>query len=492
MAVPRTRDPDAGQTIVVQGVRAGTATSVSNVGTSGVGTEVQGLYGKVVINADGSYTYTLDNSLPAVNGLKPGQTLTDTFSYAINDSQGINRTTDWSTLTITIDGRNDPPVAVDDTNTLDENTASVSGDVRGNDSDPDNSLSELSITGVRTGNEGAGGTMESIATGTTSANGTSIQGKYGTLTLGANGTYIYVLDRTHPAVNGLQDGQSLTDEVFTYTLADPDGSTDTAILTITITGVTDGPPSIVADDANGTATGHNTVYEKGLTSVSDTSETASGTITVTAPDGIRSVTIGGVEFTVDELNTLPTNDPKRYIDTGEGILYIAGITVVAGDATAPTEAEVDYLYTLKARQDHSGGLSESTDDISLRVTDLGNVNSAPGTLTIQIIDDTPAAVADTGTVTEGATLTGDVLGNDAAGADGWAPAGAVVGVVAGNSGTPATGGVATGITGAYGTLTLNADGGYSYVATANGITADAVDVFTYTGQMPTATKSPPR
>src|SRR5690606_21425266 len=106
-------------------------------------------------------------------------------------------------------------------------------------------------------------------------------------------------------------------------------------------------------------------------------------------------------------------------------------------------------------------------------------NTVVNTVTITIVDDVPAADPDVDSVTEGATVTvdatGGVLVNDTAGADGWVPGGAVVGVEAGSGGTP-TAGVGTAITGSYGTLTLQADGGYTYVANPDSTVADAQDV----------------
>ena len=67
---------------------------------------------------------------------------------------------------------------------------------------------------------------------------------------------------------------------------------------------------------------------------------------------------------------------------------------------------------------------------------------------------------------------------DVLGADGAAGGGAVVGVVLGTSGTPVSGGVGAAIAGAFGTLTLNADGSYSYVHT--GMAGGGTDSFTYT------------
>nr|WP_298929934.1 DUF5801 repeats-in-toxin domain-containing protein [uncultured Erythrobacter sp.] len=107
-----------------------------------------------------------------------------------------------------------------------------------------------------------------------------------------------------------------------------------------------------------------------------------------------------------------------------------------------------------------------------------------GTITVSIIDDIPVAVADTNSVTEGASATGNVLTDnaDTFGADGAEAAGGVVGVRAsgGDTTTDASGSVGSTINGLYGTLTLNADGSYTYESTADAVTADAVDVFVYT------------
>jgi VCBS repeat-containing protein len=61
-------------------------------------------HGLLVLNADGSYAYTLDNSDPAVNALGDGQTLSETFTYATSDGKGG---TDTARLTVTIQGATD-------------------------------------------------------------------------------------------------------------------------------------------------------------------------------------------------------------------------------------------------------------------------------------------------------------------------------------------------------------------------------------------------
>ena len=69
------------------------------------------------------------------------------------------------------------------------------------------------------------------------SSGTSVTGTYGTLTIGADGTYTYVADQN--AADDLDASDTVTD-VFTYTVSDG-AATDTATLTITITGVNDAP-----------------------------------------------------------------------------------------------------------------------------------------------------------------------------------------------------------------------------------------------------------
>src|SRR5262249_54750217 len=98
-----------GETKAVQGVAAGTP---SGVLTSGVVATLTGSFGSLVLNTDGSYTYTVDNSNTAVEGLRTSaQTLTDTFTYTMKDTSGATSST---TLTVTIHGANDAPVAVAD------------------------------------------------------------------------------------------------------------------------------------------------------------------------------------------------------------------------------------------------------------------------------------------------------------------------------------------------------------------------------------------
>jgi VCBS repeat-containing protein len=76
-----------------------------------------GNYGVLELDGDGSYRYTLDSSLPAVQSLGAGQTLVDPFSYGafayvVADDVPFFSLTATGYLTIEIQGVNDAPMLV--------------------------------------------------------------------------------------------------------------------------------------------------------------------------------------------------------------------------------------------------------------------------------------------------------------------------------------------------------------------------------------------
>jgi VCBS repeat-containing protein len=107
-------------------------------------TAIPGKHGALAIDQDGRWTYTLNNGDPAVQALGVGKTLTETFTYAATGKGG---TTVTSTLTVTINGSNDAPLAVADIAATAEDAA-VTIDVLRNDSDKDagDTLSVTSTT----------------------------------------------------------------------------------------------------------------------------------------------------------------------------------------------------------------------------------------------------------------------------------------------------------------------------------------------------------
>ena len=136
-------DPN-GDTLVVS--------AVSHEGTAGtVGTPLAGQYGSLVLNADGSYTYTPNE---AAQALDQGEEVKDTFSYTVRDGQGQTSTT---TLQITVVGLNDGPVATADVGVTPKGQP-LTLDVLANDSDPDGD--DLTITQINGQNVQPGDTVE--------------------------------------------------------------------------------------------------------------------------------------------------------------------------------------------------------------------------------------------------------------------------------------------------------------------------------------------
>ncbi|TNE94281.1 MAG: hypothetical protein EP324_02065, partial [Gammaproteobacteria bacterium] len=160
----------------------------------------------------------------------------DVFNYTMSDGTD----TDIATLTISITGANDAPVAVDDFNEITElfgDSDAIDNNVSGNvisgaglpNSSPDSDVDgdDLDVTAIT-----------SVSGNLAVDNGTSftIVGKYGKLTIDKEtGAYTYELDDSNPDVNALDPGEMLEDEIFTYTISDGT-ATDTADLKITVKG----------------------------------------------------------------------------------------------------------------------------------------------------------------------------------------------------------------------------------------------------------------
>ena len=133
----------------------------------------------------------------------------DSFTYTVSDNDGA--TSNVATVTVTVAAVQDPPVAVDDSATTDEDIP-VDIDVLANDTDPDGdslAVSDYDVTSAE------GGTVDCTSAGLC--------------------TY------TPPA------GFSGAD-TFTYTASDGHGGSDTATVTVTVN-PTNGPPVAVGDSA---------------------------------------------------------------------------------------------------------------------------------------------------------------------------------------------------------------------------------------------------
>ncbi|MBN8534562.1 MAG: VCBS domain-containing protein, partial [Rhizobiales bacterium] len=194
--------------------------------------------------------WTYDPAAADLDWLRAGDTLVLTYTARVNDGAG---NVGAQALTITITGTNDVPVAVADTNSTDPIVegagygaslvpadSTAVGNVLANDTDEDlGETAQLRVTQIATGP-----TTAVVAPGTNATTGTVIVGTYGSLTIGANGTWAYQLDDADFDTQALIGNGT---EVFTYTIVDPQGATATATLTLTITGTADGIFTEAAD-----------------------------------------------------------------------------------------------------------------------------------------------------------------------------------------------------------------------------------------------------
>ncbi|MFL6675370.1 MAG: VCBS domain-containing protein [Massilia sp.] len=171
-----------------------------------------GAHGTLTLAQDGSYTYSLDNAAAGVQSLAQGQTVVDSFTYSATDGSAAVA----SVLDITITGTNDGPVAAKDTAHVTEGVAdSVTGNVLANDTDVD------------------AGTVLTVASAGTLA------GRYGTLELAQDGSYVYKLNADAANVQSLGRG---TDVVEHFLYAATDGIAKVAsTLDITVSGANDAP-----------------------------------------------------------------------------------------------------------------------------------------------------------------------------------------------------------------------------------------------------------
>ncbi|MFA7278564.1 MAG: VCBS domain-containing protein [Sterolibacterium sp.] len=123
-------------------VTAGTAQEDTTLGASGqmgttdtnvgatqawnVKSDAKGNYGSLAIDNTGKWTYTLNNSATAVQGLAEGTSKKDSFTVRVTDSKGASAE---QLVTVTVSGTNDAPVISQNSLTIDGDSSS--GKVKG-------------------------------------------------------------------------------------------------------------------------------------------------------------------------------------------------------------------------------------------------------------------------------------------------------------------------------------------------------------------------
>ncbi|MBT9314085.1 beta strand repeat-containing protein [Leptothoe spongobia] len=344
---------------------------------SGVDTDIDGdaftvtnntapVNGMVVVNADGTFTYTPNANF---NG-------GDSFTYTIDDGNGG---TDTATVNITVNAVNDAPDAVDDVFTTAEDTAFNGNLFADNGSGVDSDIDGNAFT---------------ITSNTTATNGAVV--------VNADGTFTYT-----PNAN-FNGGDS-----FTYTIDDGNGGTDTATVNITVTGVNDAPDAV------------NDVF----TTAEDTA--VNGNLFADNGSGVDA-DIDGDVFTVTS-NTTATN----------------GAVVVNADGT--------FTYTPNANFNGGDSFTYTIDDGN------GGTDTATVNITVNAVNDAPDAVDDAFTTAEDTAVNGNLFADNGSGVDLD---------IDGNAFT-----VTSNTTATNGTVIVNTDGTFTYTPTAN---FNGGDSFTYT------------
>ncbi|WP_417391247.1 Ig-like domain-containing protein [Gimesia sp.] len=420
-ANPTTADSDPeGQTITVTAVSGGTVDNSFFPLASGA---------LLAMNANGTFSYD-PNGVFAY--LAQGETATDSFSYTITDAQGG---TDTATVTVTIIGANDAPVAEDDAVTTDEDTTLTSDNLfadngSGADSDP-NTSDSFTVTGVTGGTVGS---QFALASGAL-------------LTVNADGTFSY---DPNGNFESLAQGETDTD-YFTYTITDTQGGTDTARVTITINGVNDAP--VAQDDAVSTTEatplfGGNVLNGNPTTVDSDVEIQ---TITVTAVSG---GTVGS-----------------------QFALASGALLTINADGTFSYDPNGQFEFLALGETD--------TDSFIYTITDAqGGTDTATVTITINGLNDAPTANNDAIAVDRDNAIAGNVLNNNGSGADSDPDTSdsLILTVTAVDGGTVGS----QFALGSGALLTLNADGTFSYDPTPSAAfqaltgTETATEIFTYT------------
>jgi len=433
-------------------------------------------HGTVTVQEDGSYDY-----MPAkdYNG-------EDSFIILADDGQPENHV-GYATVYITVKPDGDPPVANDDSITIDEDTA-IAITVLDNDVDEDVIYGDA-ITLLRV---------------TAPAHGTAV--------IDGNGI------RYQPAAN-----YNGTDS-FTYTITDNDGKTDTATVSVTVLPINDAPTGgddtatvledhsvdinvTVNDDVDETTNpeAEDVIVEfveqpsHGTASVSADNKTITYTpdanwfspegepdvLYYVAKDSANQTQTFAVSVTVTPVNDLPVITPTDLpnvttqedtatsaitftvsdIETAAGSLtvtatHLNGVLLPA--ITVTPNADGTCSFTVLPYSNKVGSAT-----ITVKVTDAdGGEDSDAFTLTVTPVNDVPRAGDDSFTVAENATYTKDVLANDD------------VDILTNNGGDTLT--LLSIATPQYGTATIVNNKLYYVPKADRDTTANYTDVFTYT------------
>ncbi len=248
-----------GDQLYIKNVRPGPDTSSSTT-TSNPSTELQGTYGKLLLQQDGSYRYTAS----LADELDAGDQEIDNFTYTLTDLENEDK----AEIAINVRGVNDAPslntiqagTLVDQANSNNLSSTNLAGTLTASDLD-ESAVLAFGITSVTT--------QGPTNTTTSSLSATSMTGTYGQLSINSStGAYTYTPNIL--AANNLLANETATES---FALFVSDGSLSaTRNFDIGITGASDaGSPSSSSSSGNSSSGNSSSINSSSASSPSNSS-----------------------------------------------------------------------------------------------------------------------------------------------------------------------------------------------------------------------------
>jgi hypothetical protein len=336
------------------------------------------------------------------------------FTYTVSDGQGGSST---ATVNLTVNPVNDAPVAGDDSGSTAEDTPITFTAAQLLDNDTDVDGDTLTITGVGPATNGAAVlNPDGSVTFTPTANFNGTASFVYTVADGNGGTDTATVTVNVPPVNdapiAVNDGPLSTNEDTPLTGINVLGNdTDADGDSLTVTSATSSQGSVLIN-ANGT-----------LDFTPNTNFNGAATISYAISDGNGGSSSASVSITVNPVADLTTTDDTAAGNedttisgsvadstTSGGALTYAVTSGVANGTLVFNNATGAYDYTPNAN-------FNGTDSFSYTVTDAASGESATQSVSITVnpVNDAPVAVADRILVSKGVTVTLPaiaLIGND--------------------------------------------------------------------------------
>ena len=458
--------------------------------------------GTLTLHADGSYEFAID---PSLQSLDDGESAIAEFTFTATDN-GEPVLSDTNTLTVTIAGSNDGPVAevalVEGT----EDSSVLTGNLEATDIDGD----DLTF-GIQGHTPDANGVTTIDVEG--SVDGSTVT--VGQLVVQSDGSYAFTPD--NDALQGLNVGDAVTVSLA-FTASDGTETT-AAALDITLTGTDDGLVALAETVTGGEDDGQ-------LTGTLEASDADSEGLTFGLADGEDGVgDYGNLTVNADGSYSFDIAEAAQGLDDGESVVETFTYQVTSGDETTTETVEVTITGSndgpVAEAEAVTGGEDAGTLTGNLAAADVdgddltfslqGDGESANGTLTVnpdgsysfdiaeaaQGLDDGESAVetftyeVTDGDVTTTETITVKITGSndgpvaEAESVSGGEDAGTLTGNLAAADvdGDDLTFSLQGDGETANGTLTVNPDGSYSFdiAEAAQGLDdgESAVETFTY-------------